>query len=180
MATTHSLGGDVKDLALAEHGKRKIEWANQQMPVLQLDPQAVHQGAAAQGRARFGLPARHQRDRQPGDHAARRRRRRRAVRLESALHAGRSGRLPGEGLQHSDLRHQGRGQRHLLLAPQRRARSQAADHHGRRRGPGDHAAHQAHRSGARRSSAAPRRPPPASSACAPWPRTARSSIRSSP
>src|ERR1700688_3617706 len=32
----HSLGGDVKDIALAESGKRKIEWANQQMPVLQL------------------------------------------------------------------------------------------------------------------------------------------------
>src|ERR1700747_2099568 len=32
----HSLTGDVKDLALAESGKRKIEWANQQMPVLQL------------------------------------------------------------------------------------------------------------------------------------------------
>jgi len=28
--------GDVKDIALAEKGKRKIEWANQQMPVLQL------------------------------------------------------------------------------------------------------------------------------------------------
>ncbi len=36
MTTTHSLGGDVKDIAFAEHGKRKIEWANQQMPVLQL------------------------------------------------------------------------------------------------------------------------------------------------
>ena len=35
VATTQSLGGDVKDLSLAEHGKRKIEWANQQMPVLQ-------------------------------------------------------------------------------------------------------------------------------------------------
>src|ERR1700688_4528085 len=32
----HSLGGDVKDIALAESGKRKIEWSNQQMPVLQL------------------------------------------------------------------------------------------------------------------------------------------------
>ncbi|HUK53105.1 MAG TPA: adenosylhomocysteinase [Candidatus Binatia bacterium] len=30
------MSGDVKDLALAERGKRKIEWANQQMPVLQL------------------------------------------------------------------------------------------------------------------------------------------------
>ncbi|MGA2844617.1 MAG: adenosylhomocysteinase [Candidatus Acidiferrales bacterium] len=30
------MNGDVKDLALAEKGKRKIEWANQHMPVLQL------------------------------------------------------------------------------------------------------------------------------------------------
>ena len=36
MATTNAVAGDVKDLALAEQGKRKIEWANQQMPVLQL------------------------------------------------------------------------------------------------------------------------------------------------
>ena len=34
--TSSSVQGDVKDLALAEAGKRKIEWANQQMPVLQL------------------------------------------------------------------------------------------------------------------------------------------------
>ncbi|MGD1212174.1 MAG: adenosylhomocysteinase [Candidatus Acidiferrales bacterium] len=30
------VNGDVKDLALAEQGKRRIEWANQHMPVLQL------------------------------------------------------------------------------------------------------------------------------------------------
>ncbi|HEV3253604.1 MAG TPA: adenosylhomocysteinase, partial [Candidatus Acidoferrales bacterium] len=36
METAKSLTGDVKDLALAERGKRKIEWANQHMPVLQL------------------------------------------------------------------------------------------------------------------------------------------------
>ena len=36
MATTQKVAGDVKDLALADAGKRKIEWANQQMPVLQL------------------------------------------------------------------------------------------------------------------------------------------------
>ena len=36
METAAKLNGDVKDLALAEKGKRKIEWANQQMPVLQL------------------------------------------------------------------------------------------------------------------------------------------------
>ncbi len=34
--TTAKLHGDVKDIALAEKGKRKIEWSNQQMPVLQL------------------------------------------------------------------------------------------------------------------------------------------------
>jgi adenosylhomocysteinase len=34
--TMPRLNGDVKDLALAERGKRRIEWANQQMPVLQL------------------------------------------------------------------------------------------------------------------------------------------------
>ena len=36
METATKLNGDVKDIALAEKGKRKIEWANQQMPVLQL------------------------------------------------------------------------------------------------------------------------------------------------
>ncbi len=34
--TAQSIAGDVKDLGLAEQGKRKIEWSNQQMPVLQL------------------------------------------------------------------------------------------------------------------------------------------------
>jgi adenosylhomocysteinase len=34
--TATKLAGDVKDISLAEKGKRKIEWANQQMPVLQL------------------------------------------------------------------------------------------------------------------------------------------------
>src|SRR6185437_10274146 len=36
MKTLQGVAGDVKDLALAEQGKRKIEWANQQMPVLQI------------------------------------------------------------------------------------------------------------------------------------------------
>jgi adenosylhomocysteinase len=34
--TATKVAGHVKDMALAEKGKRKIEWANQQMPVLQL------------------------------------------------------------------------------------------------------------------------------------------------
>ncbi len=36
MSTMERLSGDVKDFTLADRGKRKIEWANQQMPVLQL------------------------------------------------------------------------------------------------------------------------------------------------
>ena len=36
METAPRLSGDVKDLAYAERGKRRIEWANQHMPVLQL------------------------------------------------------------------------------------------------------------------------------------------------
>jgi adenosylhomocysteinase len=36
VTTTDRLIGDVKDFSLADKGKRKIEWANQQMPVLQL------------------------------------------------------------------------------------------------------------------------------------------------
>ncbi|MGB6266248.1 MAG: adenosylhomocysteinase, partial [Candidatus Acidiferrales bacterium] len=36
METATKLAGDVKDIALAEKGKRRIEWANQHMPVLQL------------------------------------------------------------------------------------------------------------------------------------------------
>jgi len=35
--------GDVKDIGLADAGKRKIEWAAQQMPVARIDPQALHQ-----------------------------------------------------------------------------------------------------------------------------------------
>jgi adenosylhomocysteinase len=34
--TAESVSSDIKDIGLAEHGKRKIEWSNQQMPVLQL------------------------------------------------------------------------------------------------------------------------------------------------
>jgi len=34
--TAVKVKGDVKDLSLADQGKRKIEWANSHMPVLQL------------------------------------------------------------------------------------------------------------------------------------------------
>ncbi len=36
METVPKLTGDVKEIALADEGKRKVQWANQHMPVLQL------------------------------------------------------------------------------------------------------------------------------------------------
>ena len=42
METATKLAGDVKDITLAEKGKRKIEWANQQMPV-RIQRHRVHQ-----------------------------------------------------------------------------------------------------------------------------------------
>ena len=61
------------------------------------------------------------------------------LRHQPALHPGRRGRRAGARLRHPHLRHQGRGQRHLLPPHQGRARPQAAHHHGRRRRPGRHA-----------------------------------------
>ena len=51
-------------------------------------PQGIHQEPAAEGHADLRLPARDGGNRQPGDHAARWRRRRGAVRLQPAVHAG--------------------------------------------------------------------------------------------
>jgi len=48
--------GDVKDISLADAGKRKIEWAAQQMPVLEL----IRKRFANERAASFGLPARDQ------------------------------------------------------------------------------------------------------------------------
>jgi len=53
--------GDVKDIGLADAGKRKIEWAGQQMPVLE-SIRKRFEGTAAQGPARFRLSARDQRN----------------------------------------------------------------------------------------------------------------------
>src|SRR5881628_2170859 len=55
-----------------------------------VNSQTFREGTAAQGLARFRLSTRNQRNRKLDDCAARWRRRRRAVRLQSAVHAGRS------------------------------------------------------------------------------------------
>ena len=67
---------DVKDLALADLGKRRIEWAVQSMPVLQTIRKQFIKTQPLAGHPRRRLPARDHRDREPDDHAARRRRQR--------------------------------------------------------------------------------------------------------
>ena len=61
MATT--IKHDVKDLALAPEGVRRIEWADRQMPVLVRDPRTVRARAAPVRVPRLGLPPRDDRDR---------------------------------------------------------------------------------------------------------------------
>ena len=136
MATAELKSGDVKDIKLAERASA-IEWAGAEMPVLRVDPQALLKEKPLKG-----------------------------LRVSACLHVTtetanlmitlRDGGADVvlcasnplstqddvaaslvQRLRHPDVRDQGRGQRDVLLAPARRAGSQAADHHGRRRGPGD-------------------------------------------
>ena len=169
----------VKDIALADAGKARIEWADRDMPVLASIRDRFEREKPLAGHARQRVPARHHRDREPHAHAEGRRRGHRAVRVQPALDAGRRRRGARAALRHPHLRHQGRGHRDLLRAHRRRHRPQAADHDGRRR---------------RRRRPHPRHGPEALAdiiggteetttgviRLAPWPPTARSSTRSSP
>ena len=57
MATTRR--HDVKDLALADEGLRRIEWADRQMPVLAAIRDRFEREQPLAGLPRLGLPARH-------------------------------------------------------------------------------------------------------------------------
>ena len=131
MATTQR--HDVKDLALAAEGKRRIEWADRQMPVLAAIRERFEREQPLAGyRVSACLhvtteTANLARTLQGG------RRRRRALRLEPALDAGRRRRGARRRVRHRRLRDQGRGQRHLLRAHRGGGRPQAATDDGRRR-----------------------------------------------
>ena len=84
----HAVAGHVKDPRLAREGRMRIEWADRNMPVLRAIRARFAKETPAQGSAHRRVPARHHRDREPGAHAAGRRRRGVPVRLESAEHAG--------------------------------------------------------------------------------------------
>ena len=102
---TVKLNGDVKDIALAEKGKRRIEWANQHMPVLQLIRKRFIKEQPLKGirmsaclhvtseTANLAITLRGWR------------RRRGALRLEPAFDAGRSCRVAAARLQHPHFRH---------------------------------------------------------------------------
>ncbi len=98
-----------------------------------VDPAALRDRAAAERLPRLGLPARHDRDGEPDAHAEGGRCRRRALRVESALHAGRRRRGARRRVRRQRLRDQGRGQRHVLRAHRGGSRPQAAPDDGRRR-----------------------------------------------
>jgi adenosylhomocysteinase len=111
--TTTSIASDIKNFELADLGKKRIEWANQSMKVLQIirkefiknQPlKGIRVSACLHVTAETANLAITCATAAPTC----------AVRLQPALHAGRRGRQPGARLQHSRLRHQGRGQRHLL------------------------------------------------------------------
>ena len=132
MSTTllRNVACDIANIELADLGKKRIEWANQSMKVLQIIRKEFIKNQPLKG-----------------------------MRISACLHVTaetanlvitlRDGGAdvvlcasnplstqddvaasPGARLQHPGLRHQGRGQRHLLLAHHVGARPQAAHHHG--------------------------------------------------
>ena len=97
------------------------------------DPRALRAREAARRLPRLRVPARHDRDREPDAHPQGGRRRRRPVRVEPPLDAGRRRGRARRRVRHRHVRDQGRGQRHVLLAPRGGDRPSPAHHDGRRR-----------------------------------------------
>ena len=69
---------DIQDPKLAAGGKKRILWADRDMPVLARIRERFAKEKPLKGLRMSRLPARHGRDRQPGPHAPGRRRRPRA------------------------------------------------------------------------------------------------------
>ena len=87
---------DVKDLKLADQGKKRIEWADQSMPVLRKVRERFAKEKPLKGITMARVPARHHRDRQPHAHAEGRRRQGVPLRLQPALDPGRHRRGAGQ------------------------------------------------------------------------------------
>ena len=131
MATTKR--HDVKDLALAPEGVRRIEWADRQMPVLAAIRERFEREQPLAGYRISACLHVTTETANLDAHAEGGRRGRRALRVEPAVDAGRRRRGARRRVRHLRLRDQGRGQRHVLLAHRGRGRPQAAADDGRRR-----------------------------------------------
>ena len=137
--------GDVKNLALAEAGKKRIEWADRDMPVLRAIRERFAKEKPLAGMrmsACLHITAE-------------------TANLAKTLKAGgadlvlcasnplvnarRRRSQSGEGLRHRGLRDQGRGRAQLLPAYRGRACTPTQRHDGRRRRPGER--HDLHRAG---------------------------------
>ena len=108
----------------------------------EVDPGALRQREAPGRSALVRLPARDQRNGQPGHRSTGRRRRGHTLRQQSTEHPGRRRGGFGPGVRHPDLRHQRRRRHDLLQTSGSGPRRQATDDHGRRRRPADPAPHQ--------------------------------------
>ena len=127
---------DIKNVELADLGKKRIEWANQSMKVLQIirkefiknQPlKGIRVSACLHVTAETANLAICLRD--GGAEVVLCASNPLSTQDDVAASLVRDHNIPG-------LRHQGRGQRHLLQPHPRRHRPQAAHHHGRRRRPG--------------------------------------------
>ncbi len=101
---------DVKGIEFADLGKKRIDWANQSMKVLQIIRKEFIKNQPLQG---IRISACLHVTAETANLAitlARRRRGCGAVRLQSAFDARRCRRQPGARPRHSGFRHQGRGQ----------------------------------------------------------------------
>ena len=103
--TMAPISGDVKDLALADEGIRRIDWAAQEMPVLASILERFERDRPLAGIRISACLHVTTETANLMPLAARRRRRAGAVRQQPAEHAGRRGRRPGQALRRPHLRH---------------------------------------------------------------------------
>ncbi len=175
---------DVRDLALADAGRRRTEWAERFMPVLRQIRERFAQERPLAGRRDLVLPARHHRNRQPDDDVAGRRCRGGALCLEPVVDPGRRRGAPRARSRRACVCHQGRESRDVLHPHRPGACLRSRPDPGRRRRPGrlappdqagtprrprradprdggEAVARRARAAARRRCRARPRRPPPA-------------------
>ena len=136
---------DIKDPGLAPTGRERIEWAAGEMQVLAQIRERFEKEKPLQGIRIAACLHVTTETANLMETLAAGRGRGAARGVEPALDPGRRGRRAHRAERHRDLRDPRRGQRHVLQAPERRARPAAPGHDGRRCRPGERAPHPARR-----------------------------------